>query len=165
MNHLKACTVVDATPGSPRCCGRPLGPGAMATPAAARPGSPAAPKLVSISDPLVSSPSLRSSQESAQELLPCGEDFACPGPQLLCSLHKGGTRSASRNRLQGLTSDLVCSSSEASAQGGALWRLPMPLVRGQTQHGNSTLYSITVVHCVQSLYINRYVYSSKPVLS
>jgi hypothetical protein len=33
-----------------------------------------------------------------------------------------------------------------------LWRLPMPLVRGQTQHGNITLYSSTIVHCVQSLY-------------
>ncbi len=33
----------------------------------------------------------------------------------------------------------------------------MPLVRGQSQQGNSTMYSSTVVHCVQSLYINRYV--------
>ncbi len=33
------------------------------------------------------------------------------------------------------------------------------------QHNNSTSYSSTVVHCVQSLYINRYVYSNKSVLS
>ncbi len=33
------------------------------------------------------------------------------------------------------------------------------------QHGNSTSYSSTVVHCVQSLRISRYVYSTKSVLS
>jgi hypothetical protein len=54
--------------------------------------------------------------------------------QLLRSLYKGGTRSASGNRLRGSTSDLVRSSSQANARrwGKALWRLPTPLVRGQT---------------------------------
>jgi hypothetical protein len=33
------------------------------------------------------------------------------------------------------------------------------------QHGNRTSYSSTVVHCVQSLSISRYVYSTKSVLS
>ncbi len=45
-----------------------------------------------------------------------------------------------------------------------LWRLPTPLVPSQFQHSNSTLYSSTV-HCVKSLYINRYVCSNKQVLS
>jgi hypothetical protein len=40
----------------------------------------------------------------------------------------------------------------------------MPLVRGQTSTA-TTLYSITVVHCVQSLYISHYVYSNKTVLA
>jgi hypothetical protein len=31
--------------------------------------------------------------------------------------------------------------------------------------GDSTSYSSTVVHCVQSLYENRFVYSNKSVLS
>ncbi len=53
-SRLKA---VDAMPGSPQRHGRPLGPGAMATPAAAHPGSLAATKQVSFSGPLVSSPS------------------------------------------------------------------------------------------------------------
>jgi hypothetical protein len=48
---------MSATPGSPRRRSTPLGPGATAMPAAARPGDPAASKRVSISDPLVSSPS------------------------------------------------------------------------------------------------------------
>jgi hypothetical protein len=54
--------------------------------------------------------------------------------QLLRSLHKDGTRSASGNCLRGSTSDLVRSSSQANARGWgkALWRLPTPLVRGQT---------------------------------
>jgi hypothetical protein len=99
-------------------------------------------------------------------LLHCGEVLARLGQQLLPSLHKGSIRSSSGNCLQGLTSDLVCSSPEACAgRGGALWRMSMPLVRGKTQHSDSTSYSSTVVHCVQSLYINHYVCSDKPVLS
>jgi hypothetical protein len=34
MSGFKACTAIDTTPGSPRCQGRPPGPGTMATPAA-----------------------------------------------------------------------------------------------------------------------------------
>jgi hypothetical protein len=165
VSHLKTCTVVDATPGSPRCRDRPLGPGATATPAAATQAVQLLPSWSHFQTRWSLHHCSRSSQESPRKPLPRGEVFECPGPQLIRSLHKGGTHSASGNRLQGLTSDLVHSSSEASAQGGALWRLPTPLVRGQTRHGNSTFYSITVVHCVKSLYINRYVYSSKPVLS
>ncbi len=45
------------------------------------------------------------------------------------------------------------------------WRPPMPLICGQIQHGDSTSYSSTIVHCVQSLYINRYICSNKLVLS
>jgi hypothetical protein len=46
VSRLKACTAADATPGSPRRRGRPLG---------LRPGGLAATKRVSFSDPLVSS--------------------------------------------------------------------------------------------------------------
>jgi hypothetical protein len=60
--------------------------------------------------------------------LPRRKIFTRPGPALLRSLHKGGTCSASGNHLRGSTSDLVRSSSEASVRGGALWRLPTPLV-------------------------------------
>jgi hypothetical protein len=48
VSRLKACTAVDATPGSLPRRGRPPG---------SRPGGPAATKRVSFSDPLVSSPS------------------------------------------------------------------------------------------------------------
>ncbi len=48
VSRLKACTAADATPGSPRCRGRPPG---------SRSGGLAATKRVSFSDPLVSSPS------------------------------------------------------------------------------------------------------------
>jgi hypothetical protein len=48
ISRLKACMAADATPGSPRRSGRPLG---------SCPGSLAATKRVSFSDPLVSSPS------------------------------------------------------------------------------------------------------------
>jgi hypothetical protein len=109
----------------------------------------------------------KSSQESTREPFfsyPAGTFLHAPGRQLLRSLHKGGTCSASRNRLCGSTSDFVHSSSEASAQGGYLWRLPMPLIHGQTSTA-TTLYSSIVVHSVQSLYISHYVYGNKPVLS
>jgi hypothetical protein len=45
-----------------------------------------------------------------------------------------------------------------------LWRLPTPLVCGQTQHGKQYFILQHNVHCVQSLYVNRYVYSNKSVL-
>jgi hypothetical protein len=60
ISHLKAYTEADATPSSPRRHGRPPGK---------RPGSPAATKWVSLSDPLVSFlPLLRRRQAMVQEL-------------------------------------------------------------------------------------------------
>ncbi len=85
-------------------------------PPAARPGGPAASKRVSFSNPLVSSPSQK--QQLRIRTGTYGEVLHAPGRQLLRSLHKGGTRSASISRLWGSTSDLVHSSSEASAHGG-----------------------------------------------
>jgi hypothetical protein len=82
VSRLKACTDVDATPGSPRRCSRPLGPGATAMPAAACPGRPAASKWVSFFDTLVSSSSQQEQLRICQGtvfLLPRGEVFACPG--------------------------------------------------------------------------------------
>jgi hypothetical protein len=110
----------------------------------------------------------RSSQEFAWELLfsyPAGRFLHAPGSQLLRSLHKSGLSIATGNYLRGSTSDLVRSSPKAIARGGTLWGLPMPLVHGYTQHRCSTMYSSTVVHCVQSLYINHHVCSNKLVLS
>jgi hypothetical protein len=52
-------------------------------------------------------------------LLPRGKFLHAPGRQLLRNLHKGGTYSASGNRLRGSTSGLVHSSAKASARGGA----------------------------------------------
>jgi hypothetical protein len=74
VSRLKACTAADATPGSPRRRGRPPG---------SRPGSLAATKRVSFSDPLVSSPS--SSLAPPRDgpgtvFLPGEEVFARPGP-------------------------------------------------------------------------------------
>jgi hypothetical protein len=83
MSRLKVCMAVDATPGSPRLRGRPPGLGVSATPAAARPDSPAASKWVSFSDPLVSLPSQQEQLKirlGTILLLPCGEVFACPWP-------------------------------------------------------------------------------------
>jgi hypothetical protein len=74
VSHLKACTAADATPGSPRRRGRPPG---------LRLGGLAATKLVSFSDPLVTSPS--SSPAPPRDgprtiFLPGEEVFARPGP-------------------------------------------------------------------------------------
>ncbi len=74
VSRLKACTAADATPGSPRRCGRLPG---------SRPGGLAATKRVSFSDPLVSSPSSpsvppRDGPETV--FLPGEEVFARPGP-------------------------------------------------------------------------------------
>ncbi len=73
VSRLKACTAVDAMPGSPRRRGRPLG---------LCPGGPAATKRVSFSDPLVSSPSSRALPQNGPGtiFLPGEEVFACPGP-------------------------------------------------------------------------------------
>ncbi len=70
VSRLKACTAVDATPGSLCRRGRPPG---------SRPGGPAATKRVSFSDPLVSSPA-SPGDGPGTVFLPGKEVFACPGP-------------------------------------------------------------------------------------
>jgi hypothetical protein len=53
---------------------------------------------------------------------------------------------------------------KSSPASSGRWRTGPPVyvkrVSGQTQHGDSTSYSSTVVHCVQSLFIYRYVCSN-----
>jgi hypothetical protein len=81
LSRLKECRAVDGMLGSPRRRGRLLGTGAMAMPAAACPGDPAASKWVSFSDPLVSSPLQQKQQRICPRtifLLPRREVFACP---------------------------------------------------------------------------------------
>ncbi len=72
VSRLKACTA-DATPGSPRCRGRPPG---------SHPGGPAATKRISFSDPLVSpsSPPAPPRDSPGTVFLPGEEVFARPGP-------------------------------------------------------------------------------------
>jgi hypothetical protein len=103
ISRLKACTAVDATPGSPCCRGRLPG---------SRPGSLAATKRVSFSDPLVSSPSspLAPPRDGPGTVfLPGEEVFARPGPGCLHSLHRLGTRLVNGHRPRGWTSDLFSS--------------------------------------------------------
>jgi hypothetical protein len=74
ISHLKAYTEADATPSSPRRHGRPPGK---------RPGGPAATKWVSLSDPLVSSPSPSQAlpSDGPGTVFPVADRFfACPGP-------------------------------------------------------------------------------------
>ncbi len=74
VSRLKACTAVDATPGSPRRHGRPPG---------SRSGSLAATKRVSFSDPLVSSlssPMVPPRDGPGAIFLPGEEVFVRPGP-------------------------------------------------------------------------------------
>jgi hypothetical protein len=74
ISRLKACTEADATPGSPRRGGRPLGK---------RPGNPTVPKRVSPADPLVSPPSLPQvpPSDSPGTVFPVADRFfARPGP-------------------------------------------------------------------------------------
>ncbi len=102
VSRLKACMAVDATPGSPRCRVRPPGPRRDGHVAAARPGGPAATKRVPLSYLLVSSPSQQEHQRIRSGTVfsyPTGRFLHAPGWQLLCSLYKGGTHSASINRL------------------------------------------------------------------
>jgi hypothetical protein len=83
VGRPKACTAMDATPSNARCRSRPPGPGTMAMPAAARPGSLGASKQVWFSDPLISSPSQQEQPRIHPEtifLQPHGEVFANPGP-------------------------------------------------------------------------------------
>ncbi len=99
----------------------------------------------------------RSSGESTREPFfsyPAGRFLHALGQQLLRSLHRGGTCSASRNRLQGSTSDLIRSSSEASAWEGALRRLPRLLV-----HGKDSM--ATALRTPAPLYtVNSHIYSN-----
>jgi hypothetical protein len=76
------------------------------------------------------------------------------GRQLLHSLYRSVICNASGNRLQGSISDLFRSSPEACARGSSV-EAAYALVSSWFKHGISTLYSSIVVHCVQSLYINR----------
>jgi hypothetical protein len=73
VSRLKACMAADVTPGSPRRRGRPPG---------SQPGGPAATKLVSFSDPLVSTPSFPAPPRDGPGtvFLPGKEVFARPGP-------------------------------------------------------------------------------------
>jgi hypothetical protein len=73
VTRLKACTAADATPGNPRRRGRPPG---------SHPGSPAATKRVSFSDPLVSTPSFPAPPRDGPGtiFLPGKEVFARPEP-------------------------------------------------------------------------------------
>jgi hypothetical protein len=157
VSRLKACTAMKATPGSPRRCGRPPGPGTTATPAAAHPGSPAATIRVSFSDLLVSPPS----QQEQLRMRP-GMFFSyhtrrflhAPGYQLLRSSTKAVSAMPAETALEGppLTSSAFlprpvlggCPVEAAYTPGS--WLVPVRC--------NSTMYSSTVVHCVQSLYIN-----------
>jgi hypothetical protein len=136
VSRLKACTAVDATPGSPHRHSRLLGSGLAAMPAAAHSGSPAATKQNSFSDLLAPPPSQQEQMRiclGTGFLLPRRRFLHAPGQQLLCSLHNNGIHNASRNRLQGSISNLVCSSPESSAQGEspvdaayAPWFVPSP---------------------------------------
>ncbi len=73
VGHLKACTAVDAEPGSLRHHGRLPG---------SRPGGLAATKRVSFSDPLVSTPSSPALRQDSPGTVffPGEEVFAHPGP-------------------------------------------------------------------------------------
>ncbi len=100
---LKACTAADATPGSPRRRGRPPG---------SRPGSLAATKRVSFSDPLVSSPSssLAPPRDSpATVFLPGEEVSACQDRRRHHRCHRHGTCLVNGHGHRGWTSDLFSS--------------------------------------------------------
>ncbi len=117
--------------------------GATATPAAVHPGSPVATKQASPAGIFtISAGAAENPPWNRFSCTPRGALHAL-GQQLLSSLHKVSTCSASGNRLS--TSDLIRSSPEASAWGGALWRLPTPLVCGQPQHGDSSSFSSIIV--------------------
>ncbi len=133
VSCLKACTAMDATPGSPQCCGRPLSQGATAMPAAAHPDSPAATKWASFSYLLVSSP-LQQEQPRIRPgtifLLPWWEGFCTPGAG---SSFATSTKAVSAAPAETTYVDRPLTSSAllpGPVLGGALWRLPTPLVRG-----------------------------------
>ncbi len=168
VSRVKACMAADATSGNPQRCSRLLGPRAAAMPAAAHPGDPAATKWVSFSDLLVSPPSKQEQlriRPGTVFLLPLGRFCTTLGRQLLHSLHRHGIFHRQRKSLMRINLWYCPLLSQGQRLGNSSVEAPMPLVPSQFQHGNSTLYSSTAVHCVQSLYINRYVCSNKPLLS
>ncbi len=137
ISRLKACTAADATPGSPRCRGRPPG---------SRPGGPAAAKRVSFSDPLVSSAS--SSPVPPQKgpgtiFLPGEEVFACHAR--LHSLHRRSTRpfTGTVQEIRPLTSS---PSSRSQSSGGALWRT----FYTSGDHQTSRVYLTTIRLCYKT---------------
>jgi hypothetical protein len=88
-----------------------------------------------------------------------------PDQQLHHSLHRSCICNVSRNCLLGSTSNLVHSSPEASAGGGPVEAAYTPdsqLVPAGQQYLVLQQHRCT---CIQSLYINRYICSNKPVLS
>ncbi len=129
LRCLKACTAVDATPGSPRHSGKPPG---------SHPGNPAATKQVSFSDQLVSSPSSLAPPQDhpGTVFLPGKEVFAVPSqvPQ---------TRHPSHHWAPTQRPEL----------GGALWTPAYTPGDGQT----SRVYSNNpVMHLYISCYVNAY---------
>ncbi len=133
---------------------------------AAHPGSPTASKRVSFSDPLVSSPSHQ--EQPRNHFSPTlqrgfsmprsGSSFAASTKAVLAVL----AETAYEDRPLTLSTLLPRPVLGGEPCGGCLQ--PAPLVHGQTRMA-STLYSSAIVYCVQSLYISRYVYNNKPVLS
>ncbi len=159
VSFLKAFMSVDAMPSSPWCCGRSPGQ-------ARRPCHPRLPRRSSCFQAgLVFRPTgfltipagaAENSPRNRFFSYPEGRFLHTPGWQLLRSLHKGGTYSANGNLQWGSTSELVRSSSKASTQGGS----PVEAAYAPGSWPDSTattLYSSTIVHCVQSLYISHYI--------
>ncbi len=121
VSRLKACTAADATPGSPCCRGTPPGP---------HPGSPAATKWVSFSDPLVSSPSFPTPPRDGPRtvFLPGEKVFACPEPAAPSQVPQ--TRYPSRQRALPQRLDLwpLLLPAKARAQGEPCGNLPTSLL-------------------------------------
>jgi hypothetical protein len=130
VDRLKACKAADAMPWQLRRRGRPLG---------SHPGSPAATKRVSFSDPLVSPPSppVPPRDGPGTVFLPGEEVFACPGPVAPSQVPQ--TRYPSRQWAPPKRLDLrpLLLPAEARALGEPCGHLPTSLVGGQT----SRMYS------------------------
>jgi hypothetical protein len=152
VSRLKACTEVDATPGSLRCCGQP--PGKCL-------GGPAATKRVLFSDLLVSSPSLSPAPPSngPGTIFPVIDwFFARPGPAAPSQSPQQWYPHRQKSPPQRLDLWPLLQPADARAQGEPCGDLATPLVDGQTSWVNCT----TLVH---SLYISCYVFSNKLLLS
>ncbi len=81
VSRLKACTTVDAAPGSPLRRGLPPGKRPGSSAAAKRPNGSAAAKQVSFAHPLASTPSTAPPRNGPGTIfLPSAEVFARPGP-------------------------------------------------------------------------------------